>query len=404
MDRRRLIIILALALGLVIILAAVGFFVLGDGEFRNPFAEPPTFTPVPPTITVEVGQQAPVATAALEQEFIEVVVSLQTVPRGFRMTEGELTTEIRLADEVKANAITRVEDVIGLFARTDIYQGETLTYDSLVRDITTDGQQDYGPSSIIPPGYVAMSVPMDRIGSVAYGMASGDFVDVLITFVLYQVDEQFQSRLPNDATFFLEQQVETGQDADGNPETTTQSIIYSLSPYGRFETQPDGSIVHVSPSELTQRGVHVAFLIQNAKVIQVGPWIPPSPAQPPTPTPDPDAEEDVQQGTGPQPTPTLVPEVALIALPPQQQLFLKYAVETNSVVDFALRGVNDGELYPVENVTLDYIIEQFNVEIPPNFTYITNANSEIFRLGDANNNPELVATVVATPEFESSEN
>lgn len=403
MDRRRLIVLVFLALGLILVISAVAFVFLGGGEFSNPFADPPTPSPVPPTITVEAGQPTPVATAIPDQNFVEVVVSVQTVPRGFRMTQAELTTEIRLAEEVGPNVITRLEDAIGLYARTDIYQGETLTFEALVRDMTAVGRTEFGPSSLIPPGYVAMSVPMDRLGSVAYGMRSGDFVDVLITFILFQVDEQFQSRLPNDATFFLEQEVETGEPPateGGAPPTELVPFIYVLSPYGRFERQPDGNIVHVSPSEPTQRGVHVSFLIQNARVIQVGPYNVAIPVQLPTPTPDPENQDaNQQQVQQAPPTATPPPDVVLIALPPQQQLFLKYAVESNSVVDFALRGVNDGELYPVSNVTFEYIIQRFNVEIPPNFTYIINTGDNMFQKVESSaGNPELIVTITPTPE------
>jgi hypothetical protein len=76
----------------------------------------------------------------------------------------------------------------------------------------------------------------------------------------------------------------------------------------------------------------------------------PSPAQIPTATP-------------------LPPDVVVVALQPQQQLLLRYAVEVNAQVYFALRGVNDGQLYSVENMTLDFLLERFNVEVPPNLGY-----------------------------------
>ena len=59
----------------------------------------------------------------------------------------------------------------------------------------------------------------------------------------------------------------------------------------------------------------------------------------------------------------------VLALQPQQQLLLRYAVDVNAQLFFALRGVNDGQLYTVENMTLDYLLERFNVEIPPNLGY-----------------------------------
>jgi hypothetical protein len=61
--------------------------------------------------------------------------------------------------------------------------------------------------------------------------------------------------------------------------------------------------------------------------------------------------------------------VLVIALPPQQLLLLKYAIEHDADVDYALRGINDGQLYQVTNVELGYLLERFNIEVPPNFNY-----------------------------------
>jgi hypothetical protein len=59
----------------------------------------------------------------------------------------------------------------------------------------------------------------------------------------------------------------------------------------------------------------------------------------------------------------------LIALPPQQQLLLKYAVEARADIDLALRGVNDGQLYNVQPVDLTYLLTQFNFGDVPNVDY-----------------------------------
>lgn len=414
MDRRRLSILLLLALGIIILIGTVGFLLFGNGMELLGLTPTATPTTPPPTAVLPEGIPSPVATVDLElDELVEVVVSLQTVPRGFQMTEAELTTELRLASEVNDNMVRTVEEAVGLFARTDIYQGETLTYDSLVLDLTLDGQIDYGPSSLIPPGYLAMSMPLDRLGGVAYALEAGDFVDIMVTFVLFPVDEQFQSRLPNDATFFLENITDgPAEPSEEGGEEEISSELYTLSPFGRFETLADGSIVHVSPAEATQRGVHVAFVIQNAKVIQVGPFEPPLPPQLPTatPTPDPNAAEGEFAEAPPdevQPTPIPPPDVVVLALPPQQQLVLKYAVETNSIIDYALRGVNDGELYAVDNVTFDYIVDRFNVEIPPDFAYIVNSRDNLFLkvvVDDDAITPEIIVTVIPTPEQFGSDN
>jgi hypothetical protein len=302
-------------------------------------------------------------TIAPEEAMVEVVVSLQTVPRGWQMTEAELTTDMRLASEVGSNLIVRVEDAVGLYARQDIYQGETLTTDTLVRDPTLIGVENFGPSSLVPQGWVALAVPMDRLSSVAYGLAPGDTIDIMLSFTLSAIDEQFQTLLSNSATFYLEETVGEGESEEARP------TIFIVDPYGRFETLPTNDVAHVGPSEDTERPTAVGVILQNARVVNVGTYQPRPPAMPPTPTPEPDAPTPTPDPNAiPTPTPA-PPDVLLIALPPQQQLFMDYALEVNGDIDFALRGVNDGQLYSVQNVDFNYLLQQFNIAIPPNTTY-----------------------------------
>jgi Flp pilus assembly protein CpaB len=280
------------------------------------------------------------------------------------MTEAELTTDLRLASQVGPNVITNIEDAVGLYARRDIYQGETLTTDSLVRDPRQIALEEYGPSSLIPQGWVAMAVPMDRLSGVSYGLAPGDSIDVMLSFSLSAIDEEFQTLLNNSVTFYLESSA-SGAEGDEGP---ARPSIFVIDPYGRFENLPTGDTAHIVPSETFQRPVPIAVILQNARVIQVGAWTPREPAREPTPTPDPNAPTPTPSGIPPTPTPS-APNVLLVALPPQQQLFLKYALETTADIDFALRGVNDGQLYTVQNVDLNYLLQQFNIVVPPNYNF-----------------------------------
>jgi hypothetical protein len=217
---------------------------------------------------------------------------------------------------------------------------------------------------------------MDRLTSVGYGISEGDYVDIMVTFLFYQIDEEFQTYLPNDAAFYLEEQIEAVEEAGSPLVLVTQPVIFLVSPVGRFEELPTGDLAHISPNDedIIPRPVPVTMIIQNARVIQVGQYqVPRDPTSLiPTPTPEP-LEEGQPTPTPPPastPTPTPIPDdVAVVALQPQQQLLLRYAVDVNAQVFFALRGVNDGQLYTVENMTLDFLLERFNVEIPPNLGY-----------------------------------
>jgi hypothetical protein len=184
----------------------------------------------------------------------------------------------------------------------------------------------------------------------------------MLSFTLNAIDEQFQTLLLNSAVFFLPET--SGVEGEG----TGQQVVI-LDPLGRFEQIATGDIAHVKPSESTERPIPVSVILQGARVVQVGPWQPSPPVPPPTPTPDPEAPTPTPGG-GPPPTPTPPPpNVLLLALPPQQQLFLKYALEVNADIDYALRGINDPQLYAIEGVDFNYLLRQFDITIPPNTEY-----------------------------------
>ena len=65
----------------------------------------------------------------------------------------------------------------------------------------------------------------------------------------------------------------------------------------------------------------------------------------------------------------LPPDVIVLAMTPQQQLVMKYAVESAANIDYALRGPDDGQVYAVDNVDLNYFLRRFNIEPPIDFGY-----------------------------------
>jgi Flp pilus assembly protein CpaB len=357
MNRRTLaILILVIGIVLLSIVAIVYFFSQDDPQ-------PP---PAPPPISEE-GDDLPVPPEpepTAPAELVEVVVSLQTVPRGWQFTENELVIDMRV--DVGPNAITNIEDAVGLYARTDIYQGATLTRDQLANDVTQVGLEEFGPASLIPSGFIASAVPLDRLSGVAYALSEGDYVDIMITFFFYQIDEEFQTYLQNSAVFFLEEVIQAAE-TEEEQEIVPELII--LDQFGRFERLPNGDIAHIGPSEL-QRPIPVSMVLQNARVIQVGIFGPGDVPQPPTPTPTPDPDDpDAQPGDPGAVTPPEPPDTLLVALSPQQQLLLRYAVESNANISFALRGVNDTQLYAIENVDIDYFLRRFGIEEPRDFGF-----------------------------------
>ena len=231
---------------------------------------------------------------------------------------------------------------------------------------------------------MAAAIPLDTLKGVANGISEGDFIDIMATFNLYRIDEQFQTFLENDAVFFVDEfysdiSTTTSDEVEDLPnqfelETT---LVF---PFGRFEELATGDLVLVEPSEF-QRPIPITMVLQNAKVVQIGNYVPRQPASERIPTATP---EPLEEGA-PTPTPaapptatptTPPPDVIVVALSPQQQLFLKHAIEVGAEMDYALRSASDNQLFPVDNVDFQFLLDFFNIEVPPNFDYTIDVNEE----------------------------
>lgn len=376
MKGRTIIIVLII----VLLLGSLGIALFLNAQTSNSDAA----EPVADVTTDENGETIGLAEPATPlPPMVGVVVSNQSFPRGYYITEADvnpqpgqlpnITIEQRLSASIDDNVVTNLTDVVGMFARSDIFQGQTFTNDMLADDPRIAGTEKYGPSSLIPQGQVAAALPFDRLSGVAYGLGEGDYIDIMLTFNFYQIDEEFQTYLQNSAVFYLQENIATSGEESGGEQTEARPDILVISPYGRFEEIPTGDIAHVYPSE-NQRPIVVSMVLQNAKVIQVGDWSPSSGAQvaTPTPTPLPEGEptitpDYIAQG---QVTPIApAPDVILLSLSPQQQLLLKYAVESYADIDYALRQPNNGQLYGIDAVDLDYMLQRFNIELPSTFNY-----------------------------------
>jgi hypothetical protein len=117
------------------------------------------------------------------------------------------------------------------------------------------------------------------------------------------------------------------------------------------------------------------MVIDNAMILQVGTWplaglnepIVVTPAPPPTANPDQGQEAQEGEQAPPTATPIPVPDVVTLTMSRQDALVLKYALETGAKIDLALRSALDDDVNDIvtDTVTLQYIIDFYNVAIPP---------------------------------------
>ena len=356
MQRGRLLIILGVILGLAT-LGAVFFLVVAGGLGGALLsAEEPTPTPAP----IPPNQQ--------EIPTTEVIVALQPIPRGGQFVEGSIGRRPWPSDNVPPDIIQDEIETIGMVAKTEIVQGQII-----VRGMLTPMAGAGEASLRIPDGKVAVAFPIDRQSSVAYAIQPDDFVDILVTAHFVDVDEEFQTILPNKMQFFFPKyDQETGEPIGFEVSETRDE--------GRFEVAGDFSaIVSARQMQIPRRAAQLT--VPAAKVIKVGPWI-----EPPPPPPPAEGEE------APTPTPNL-PDIVTLAVSPQDALVLLWLRQSGIYTEMALRAAGEENAdHLTEAVTLQYMLTRFNIAVPPKIEFIMASVTDLQELD------VVVEEQVPTPE------
>ncbi|MBN1221030.1 MAG: Flp pilus assembly protein CpaB [Anaerolineae bacterium] len=335
MQRGRLLIILGVILGLLT-LGAVVFLVVGS-DLASSLLGGPAETPTPPPS----GEQ--------EIPTQDVFVALQPIPRGAQFVEGSIGRRPWPAQSVPPDVIQDPIETIGMVAKTEIVQGQIILR-SMLAPVAGAGEASFK----IPPGKVAVAFPIDRQTSVAYAIQPDDFVDILVTAHFLDVDEEFQTVLPNKMQFFF---------PIYDPETGIPigfEVSEPATDEGRFEVAGDFSaIVYARHNQIPRRAAQLT--VEAAKVIKVGLWL-----EEPAP-PAPEGGDEEEQAT---PTPRL-PDIVTLAVTPQDALVLLWLRQSGIYAEMALRSANEENAdHLTEAVTLQYMLTRFNIAVPPKIEFI----------------------------------
>jgi Flp pilus assembly protein CpaB len=249
-------------------------------------------------------------------------------------------------NELPDDPVYSLEDVVDKYATVDLTVRRPLRA-AHVRTVVLEGSD---LALAVPAGKVLYAIPIRALSTVANAIRPGSYVDVLISFTIVDVDQDLQLKLPV--------ALEGGDDCLAG-------------------CQPTGDQF---PSLVSQ------YTVQNVLVLGVGMWGDEKqgvriygPGEEEEPVVEvPVAEEPVegeeaaappQEETQPQ-TLTEVTVVTL-AVTPQDALVLKWAWESNSSVDLALRSASDVETYAQpEAVTLRYMIDRFQITLPPKLPHV----------------------------------
>lgn len=332
---------------LVIVGALVLVVALVMGAFTLRRAMQPKPTPTP---TAEEGGEETRPFVPLEGR-VEIVVAAQNIPRGMRITADNNAVTIASwpADSVPSGALTTLESAYERIARLDIPLGMPVLETMLTETAGNLVGVGSDAALLIPRGKVAYALLVAGNASVAWAIQPGDHVDVLISLLVVDMDEDFQSPLPNQTTTCM-------------GETCTSGTM------GRMEVLPTGNVANVTPRENQYPRMITQWTVQNAVVLHVGSWqeeqtIPVPMEQPPS------GESSAEGIPQPTPAPRFLPRWVTLAVTPQDALVLKYAEEAGASMDLVLRAAGDETPVSTEAVTLQYIFDRFNMQLPPKLPY-----------------------------------
>lgn len=308
------------------------------------------------------GQVVDLATPTPNGDLAKIVVLAQPVSRGAVISEDVLASiNYPRGDMIEGLFFTNTADVVGKRARFDLSQGVPLTPNLL---------QDESVGSMaavqIPKGMVAISIPINRLSAVSYALQPGDRVNIISSMLLVDIDPAFQSRTPNKAGEV------TISIPDGNGGMITQSLTVKVAgdSFGRVEQEPAFNIpVYLLPSEPQRPRMVSQTIVQDAMVLYVGEFPQdgnvPTPGQQATPTPDAAAAE--AQGEQPQQPPR--PDIITLVVSPQDAVTINYLLLTGSNMNLVMRSAGDADRIPTDAVTLQFILDQYNIPFPAKLPY-----------------------------------
>jgi len=349
--RRPLIIVVVL----VVALLAVGFLLARVGIINIPGISPAADTSG--GAGNPVAQQPTAGPTQTPITYTTVVIALQPLKRGVKIPpEGALAEVQWPIDVAPQNAIQKASQAIGKIARTDIQVEEPLLSTELSSDLSDLAAVGSDAAAVMPAGMSAISIPVDKLSDVAYAVQDGDCVDVVVSFLFVDVDEDFQTIKPNKITLI-------------NIGTGGLQFLSGLN--GRIESTVLGIPAVIEPTEAQRPRLVTRQVISGALVVHSGTFPPNGKylgiAPTPTPIPaDQTASSDQATKGPPPPTPTPpYPDIITLGVPVQDAVTLAWFVQGNIPMTLVLRSVKDRcAPKPTQAVDFRYLLNNYGVADP----------------------------------------
>lgn len=312
------------------------------------------------------GDQAAEESAPPPPAVVDVVITVQSVKRGDVISEAMLGTASYPQEYlVEGLFFTDIADVVGTYAKTDLEQGRFLTS----ADLYEGGDGSFA-SFEIPKGMVALTIPIpNQRYLAAYGIKAGDYVNILASVQMLDLDQEFQSALPNSIAALFKREVWYAEDGTPNNFDADLTLRLDGSDYlGRVYQDPSipNEFFYVVPSEGQRPRWVTQSIVQNVQVLWVGdlPYWEEEAASAPA-----EGEQTAdEQAAAAQPT-VPPPASITVALTQQDAVALNYLILAEADINFVLRSAGDTQIVETQPVTLQFIMDQYNVPYPAKLPY-----------------------------------
>lgn len=307
------------------------------------------------------GQQAPINT-------IDIVMVVQPISRGSVITADQLGLLAYPSGQTIQGMYTSVAEVAGRRARYDLMPGTPMNTSMLAEDTEAVAQSGSDTALLIPAGMVAFPIPIDRFSGLAYGLRAGDHVNLIASLLFTELDQNFQTQTPNNTAGLL---------AAGSLYPVTETIIGEILSAQAINIDPaaqqgiavqdpiTGQNFYTMPSESQRPRLVSQTLLQDIVVLHVGNFL----------FTDSSGEEvqlpstTVDSTGATVPLPVNPPDIITLIVTPQDAVTLNYLLYVGAELNLALRSGGDNSIVTTEAVTLEFLLNNYNIPVPTKLPY-----------------------------------
>jgi pilus assembly protein CpaB len=320
-------------------------------------------------------------------QYVGIITAGQNISAGTVITDGMLSSIQIPQNKLVQGLFTNKADVVNMYSKISISQGVPIT-DSMVT--VSPGNVNLSGSTwapYIPVGMTAVSIPITRLSSAAYGIREGDYVDVIVSMLLVDVDPALQTILPNKL-------------AGLDNSTTTNGVLKITQgdvTQGHFEVDqvatdpPSNMLIYVQPSENQRARLVTQMIMQDIQVMHTGTFPLPGETETdlsntaavggPTPTPLPANQT--------QAAPVIVrPDIITVMVSPQDAVTLTYLIYSGATMTLSLRNPNDKTpITQPDAAMLEYLLTQYNIPVPAKLPYSMDPRLDVIAQPKLPNDP-----------------